>query len=72
MFYLNLFSALHRHYVEYEVALGQLSRKEDLGAWRQQHATTIDRLRRLLATISLQAADLAPVSVALRELRQLA
>jgi glutamate dehydrogenase len=55
-----------------QIALGQLSRKEDLGDWRQQHRTTIDRLRRLLATISLQAADLAPVSVALRELRQLA
>jgi glutamate dehydrogenase len=55
-----------------QITLGQLSRNEDLGVWRQQHGSTIDRLRRLLATISLQAADLAPVSVALRELRQLA
>jgi glutamate dehydrogenase len=40
--------------------------------WRTQHATAIERLRSLLATISTQGADLAPVSVALRELRHLA
>jgi glutamate dehydrogenase len=55
-----------------QITLGQLSRKENLGDWRKQHGAAIDRLRKLLATISLQAADLAPVSVALRELRQLA
>lgn len=55
-----------------QITLGQLSRKEDLGTWRQQHSVSIDRLRSLLASISLQAADLAPVSVALRELRHLA
>jgi glutamate dehydrogenase len=55
-----------------QITLGQLSRKESLSDWRKQHGTAIDRLRSLLATISLQAADLAPVSVALRELRQLA
>jgi glutamate dehydrogenase len=55
-----------------QITQGQLSRKEDLDAWRKQHATAINRLRNLLATISVQAADLAPVSVALRELRHLA
>jgi glutamate dehydrogenase len=54
-----------------QIALGQLFRKEDLSDWRQQHGTAIDQLRRLLANISLQAADLAPVSVVLRELHHL-
>jgi glutamate dehydrogenase len=41
-------------------------------AWHSQNSQAIERLRRLVATISTQAADLAPVSVALRELRHLA
>jgi len=40
--------------------------------WAAQHAVQIDRIGRLQRTISAQAADLAPISVALRELRHLA
>ena len=54
------------------ITRGLLSRKEDLGAWRAQHGPTIERLCQLLADISAHTADLAPVSVALRELRHLA
>lgn len=38
----------------------------------QQYQEAVERLHRLLATISTQSPDLAPVSVALRELRNLA
>ena len=55
-----------------QITQGQLARHEDLSAWRSQHGPVIERLHKLLATISTQAADLAPVSVALRELRHLA
>ncbi|MES2947496.1 MAG: NAD-glutamate dehydrogenase [Pseudomonadota bacterium] len=55
-----------------QITLGQLSRQEDLVTWQGKHHQAIDRLRKLLTTISTQAADLAPVSVALRELRHLA
>jgi glutamate dehydrogenase len=55
-----------------QITLGQLGRNEDMQTWRSQHHNAIERLRRLLSTISTQAADLAPVSVALRELRHLA
>ncbi|MEI6733599.1 MAG: NAD-glutamate dehydrogenase [Comamonadaceae bacterium] len=55
-----------------QVTRGLLSRQEQLLDWRVQHAPEIERLRRLLSDISTQGADLAPVSVALRELRQLA
>ncbi|MEO7104976.1 MAG: NAD-glutamate dehydrogenase, partial [Rhodoferax sp.] len=56
-----------------QITLGQLSRSaEAVEAWRTQHGQAIGRLQALLTTISTQAADLAPVSVALRELRHLA
>ncbi|MCY7305851.1 MAG: NAD-glutamate dehydrogenase [Rhodoferax sp.] len=55
-----------------QITLGLLSRKESLAAWGLRHVRPIGRLRKLLASISTQPADLAPVSVALRELRQLA
>lgn len=56
-----------------QITLGQLSRgAEGVETWRTQHGQAIGRLRALLTTISTQAADLAPVSVALRELRHLA
>ena len=55
-----------------QVTRGLLSRQQQLADWRVQHAPEIDRLCRLLSDISTQGADLAPVSVALRELRQLA
>ncbi|MDO8177562.1 MAG: NAD-glutamate dehydrogenase [Undibacterium sp.] len=55
-----------------QITKGLLSRDEELSAWRDQHAPAIERLCKLLSTISTQGADLAPVSVALRELRHLA
>ncbi|MBI3101802.1 MAG: NAD-glutamate dehydrogenase [Burkholderiales bacterium] len=54
------------------ITQGLLQRHEDLGAWQERNARAIERLQRLLATIHTQAPDLAPVSVALRELRHLA
>jgi glutamate dehydrogenase len=56
-----------------QITQGQLTRA-DKGDnhWRTQNGQSIGRLQRLLSTISTQAADLAPVSVALRELRHLA
>ncbi|MGL6202770.1 MAG: NAD-glutamate dehydrogenase, partial [Giesbergeria sp.] len=54
------------------ITQGLLQRHEDLGAWQDRNARSIERLQRLLATIHTQAPDLAPVSVALRELRHLA
>jgi glutamate dehydrogenase len=55
-----------------QITLGQLTRQEAVETWRSQHGNAIERLGRLLGNISTQAADLAPVSVALRELRHLA
>jgi glutamate dehydrogenase len=49
-----------------------LTRHVSLDDWAGQHAAQISRLNQLLQTISAQATDLAPVSVALRELRHLA
>jgi glutamate dehydrogenase len=55
-----------------QITQGLLSRNDALDTWRGQHTRAIERLRKLLGTISTQVADLAPVSVALRELRHLA
>ena len=55
-----------------QITQGLLARKEDLASWHDRHAAAIKRLRHLLATVAAQSADLAPVSVALRELRNLA
>ncbi len=55
-----------------QITLGLLSRHQDLTEWRAQNGSAIERLCKLLNAISTQAADLAPVSVALRELRHLA
>ena len=55
-----------------QITRGLLSRQENLSIWRERHAAAIDRLTLLLTTISAQAPDLAPVSVAMRELRHLA
>ncbi|MDP3617550.1 MAG: NAD-glutamate dehydrogenase, partial [Rhodoferax sp.] len=54
-----------------QITRGLLSRQEELDAWRDHHGPAIERLCRLLTDIGTQAADLAPVSVALRQLRQL-
>jgi glutamate dehydrogenase len=45
---------------------------DSVTSWSDANSATISRLCRLLETISAQGADLAPVSVALRELRHLA
>ena len=55
-----------------QITLGLLSRKEGIADWRQRHGAAIRRLNNLLSMVATQAADLAPVSVAMRELRQLA
>mgnify|MGYP000199127044 CR=1 FL=1 len=55
-----------------QVTRSLLSRKEALATWRGQHEQAIAKLNQLLTTITTQGADLAPVSVALRELRSLA
>jgi glutamate dehydrogenase len=55
-----------------QVTRSLLSRKEALATWRTQHEQAIAKLNQLLTTITTQGADLAPVSVALRELRSLA
>ncbi len=54
-----------------QITLGLLSRKEELSDWRQRHDAAILRLNKLLTLVATQPADLAPVSVAMRELRQL-
>jgi len=55
-----------------QITRGLLTRQDDIPAWHARNAAAIDRLTSLLSLISAQAADLAPVSVALRELRHLA
>lgn len=55
-----------------QITQSLLSRQEALSDWHAQHAPAIERLSRLQTDISTQGADLAPVSVALRELRHLA
>ena len=60
------------YFIARQITLSQLARSEGQAMWHTHHQQSIDRLRHLLATIGSQAADLAPVSVALRELRHLA
>ena len=55
-----------------QITLGLLSRNQALPDWSSSNRKAIDGLRHLLTTISTQGPDLAPVSVALRELRHLA
>ena len=55
-----------------QITRGLLARGDGVAGGTAQHATPIERLRKLLANISTQNPDLAPVSVALRELRHLA
>jgi len=49
-----------------------LTRYQGVADWSSQNAVQITRLCKLLESISTQNADLAPISVALRELRHLA
>ena len=55
-----------------QISQSVLLRFDSVAAWSEANSATIGRLCRLLDTISAQGADLAPVSVALRELRHLA
>jgi len=55
-----------------QITRGLLSRAQHAPQWAAEHGTAIERLRKLLQNISTQGPDLAPVSVALRELRHLA
>jgi len=55
-----------------QITQAVLARYPDASAWSAEHAVIIERLIRLLQAISTQAPDLAPISVALRELRHLA
>jgi glutamate dehydrogenase len=55
-----------------QVTLGLLTRGDEIDTWRAANDKAILRLRSLHDTISTQTPDLAPVSVALRELRHLA
>jgi glutamate dehydrogenase len=55
-----------------QICLSVLQRFDGVAAWSKANAASIERLCKLLQTISAQGADLAPVSVALRELRHLA
>ncbi len=55
-----------------QICLSVLQHFDGVQAWSDAHAASIERLCKLLQTISTQGADLAPVSVALRELRHLA
>jgi glutamate dehydrogenase len=49
-----------------------LSEKQEVAQWEERHAKSIERVNAMRESIAGAAPDLAPVSVALRELRQLA
>lgn len=53
------------------ITQGVLTRKEAVADWGARHAKALERLQRLQVSVRTQGADLAPVSVALRELRHL-
>ncbi|MCV0437005.1 MAG: NAD-glutamate dehydrogenase [Hydrogenophaga sp.] len=55
-----------------QLVLSLLSSQQSLAAWQERHARAIERINAMHESIADQAPDLAPVSVALRELRQLA
>ena len=55
-----------------QITQAVLTRYPGVPDWAAQNAAQISRLCRLLGTIGQQNADLAPISVALRELRHLA
>jgi glutamate dehydrogenase len=54
-----------------QVVLALLTRQQPLTQWQAQHAKAIERIDAMYNGIAGQTPDLAPVSVALRELRQL-
>lgn len=54
-----------------QITQSLLAHPTALSTWRTQNQAAIERLRHMQSSLSAQAADLAPVSVALRQLRQL-
>ncbi|MDP3811500.1 MAG: NAD-glutamate dehydrogenase, partial [Hydrogenophaga sp.] len=54
-----------------QLVLSLLSSQQDLATWQELHGKAIARVNAMHESIANQAPDLAPVSVALRELRQL-
>lgn len=55
-----------------QVVLSLLSTQQAPAQWQERHAKAIERIAAMYDSMAGQAPDLAPVSVALRELRQLA
>jgi glutamate dehydrogenase len=54
-----------------QITRGLLTRSESVNDWSAHHQSAIDRLSQLRQSIAAQSPDLAPISVALRELRHL-
>ena len=54
-----------------QITRGLLTRSESVSDWSDHYRSAIDRLCKLQQNISAQSSDLAPISVALRELRHL-
>src|SRR5690606_22514097 len=54
-----------------QMSLSLLSSQQPLAQWLERHAKAIERLNAMRESIAGQTPDLAPVSVALRELRNL-
>ncbi len=54
-----------------QITRGLLAQSHSVADWSAQHRSAIDRLCKLQGNIAAQSADLAPISVALRELRHL-
>ncbi len=55
-----------------QVTRALLSRSQSVPDWADEHGASIERLSKLLQSVNSQSPDLAPVSVALRQLRHLA
>lgn len=66
-------AGLQRALTQQVLGMGQGSSADLIAAWTSAHAATLDRAQRLLADLAeTKQADLAMLSVALRELRALA
>ena len=66
-------AGLQRALTQQVLGMGQGGSADLIAAWTRAHAATLDRAQRLLADLAeTKQADLAMLSVALRELRALA
>ena len=54
-----------------QIVQGLLSEKKTVEQWEERHASAVNRINAMRESIAGAAPDLAPVSVALRDLRQL-